>query len=86
MTQISIFQTSKEQWIEQARDAMEYLLKSGQPYVTSDDVWRNTPLPRELHKNTVGSVFNSKVFKPVGYMKSTRPSANGRVIQKWALK
>ena len=85
-TVTDLFQISKKEWVFDARQTMRCLLHDGKPYVTSDDVWRSCPLPDYLHKNTVGSIFNQREFKHVGYTKSTRAAANGRVIQKWALK
>lgn len=82
----SLFTKEKQEWIEEAREAMVYLLQTGSSYVTSDDIHRMCPLPRYLHKNTMGSVFNSRDFRSVGYTKSRRPSANGRVIQQWVLR
>lgn len=87
MTQtiIDLFSLTREEWLEKARDKMAQLLTTGAPYVTSDDVWKHNPLPSYLHKNTLGSVFNNQ-FRSIGYQKSKRPSANGRVIQQWVLK
>jgi len=80
-----LFTSTREDWLETARDKMTQLLSTGAPYVTSDDVWKHCPLPNYLHKNTLGSVFNNQ-FRSVGYQKSKRPSAKGRVVQQWVLR
>lgn len=74
----------KAQWLDEARWAMKKLLEK-QPYVTSDDVHNVCPLPKNLHRNTLGAVFNNE-FRSIGFQKSKREAAKGRWIQQWRLK
>ena len=88
MTQLtinSLFEQTKESWLEEARGVARKLLAS-KPYITIDDVTAECPLPGYLHKNTIGSVFKDSQFKTVGITKSTRPSRNSGLIMRWALK
>jgi hypothetical protein len=88
MTQLtinSLFEQTKESWLEEARGVARKLLAS-KPYITIDDVTAECPLPGYLHKNSIGGVFQTKDFRVVGYGLSTKPSRNGGLIRKWALK
>lgn len=79
-----LFQKGREDWLEEARHEAKKLL-SRRYMVTIEDVLDVCPKPAYLHRNTIGSVFNSD-FVPVGFTKSRRAVSKGRWIRQWRLK
>lgn len=83
--QQSFFSQTKQQWIEMARNAARELLSMGGT-ITIEEVLSKAPRPVWLHVNSTGAVFQHPDFVAVGYTIAKKPSSNGRVIRKWALK
>lgn len=67
-------------YIAEARGVLMRLSKIKE-LVSSDDLHRAFPLPPWVHPNAVGAVFASKMFEPVDFVRSTRPSSHGRMIR-----
>jgi hypothetical protein len=82
---IDIFQKQKQQWIEEAREVAHKLLKKRYS-ITIEDVLAVHPLPRFLHRNTIGSVFNQGEFKRLSYEPAKKVSSHGRIISVWTEK
>lgn len=85
MYKSDLFRDAKTEWLDKARIAARELLQRHE-YITSEDVTAVCPLPRYLHRNTIGKVMQHADFLAVGYTTARRPSSNGRVIRKWTLK
>ena len=74
-----------EEWLTLARRQANHLAKSGLE-VTSDMVIARVGMPpADVHPNVIGSIFRHG-FHRVGYTKSERPSAHGRMIGIWVKK
>jgi len=73
--------TPTQSYLERARNvAREIASKTG--FVSADRVQEKLPLPKSLDKNILGALFRQKdQFKFVGYRKSTRKEAKGRVLR-----
>lgn len=85
MKKPDIFGSSREEYIEQAQKiARDLLLK--RDTITIEDVTKLCPLPRYLHRNTLGRVFQNQIFKSVGYTTAKRVAARGHVIRVWTLR
>ena len=86
MTQamFDLFKKTREQWLQEARDAARKLL-AYRDHITIEDVLEVCPKPEYLHRNTVGRVFDSE-FQHVGFAKSKRVISKGRWIQQWRLR
>lgn len=80
-----LFKDVKTTWLEKARSEARKLLERRE-YVTSEDVTFVCPLPRYLHHNSIGAIFQHTDFQMVGTTLARRPSSHGRLIRKWALK
>lgn len=80
-----IFTQQKRQWIDEARQVAHKLL-SEYYSITIDDVLRIHPLPKFLHRNTVGAVFSQREFKKLGLERSTTPQSHGHIITRWTAK
>lgn len=52
--------------------------------VTIDDIRREIPHPEGMPDSVYGSIFRSG-FKCMGFTKSTREEAHGRIITVWRL-
>lgn len=85
LTVPDLFKQTKAVWLNNARDIAEDLARK-RPAITIEDVLEVYKLPKYLHRNTIGQVFNDRRFVSVGFVKSQRPVSNGRVIQKWTLR
>lgn len=84
-TMTDLFKKSKQEWLTDTREyAMQ--LSDGYKVITIEDVLVAKPLPDYLHHNTIGSLFNRKDFKHVGYTTSKRRVSHGRVISQWVSK
>lgn len=84
-TMQDLFNMSREEWLDGARVKARGLLRFRRT-ITSEDVTSLWPLPKYLHRNTIGSIFkDSSMFHPVGYTKALRPTSHGRVICLWAI-
>lgn len=81
----SLFQKTKEDWIDGARAVAKRLLRT-RLRITIEDVTKEYPLPSYLHRNTIGAVFNSREFEPVGFTTAKNTAARGHVIRYWTLK
>lgn len=79
-----LFNQSREQWLEGARNAARKLLRR-RHRITIEDVLEVYPRPRYLHRNTTGSVFKNEMFRPLGYTLARKPSSHKRVIRIWTL-
>lgn len=79
-----LFRTNREEWLMEARATARKLL-TAHPTCTIEDVLKECPRPKYLHRNVTGSVFHDKGFKLCGYTKSKRLISNGRVISVWTL-
>lgn len=55
-------------------------------YITSEDVTAACPLPRYLHRNTIGGIFQHPDFQVAGVAFARKASSNSRLIRKWVLK
>lgn len=80
-----LFKTAKAEWLEKARDTARELLKRRE-FITSEDVTAICPLPKYLHRNTIGGIFRDEDFQMVGVTIAKRKVAHKRLIRKWALK
>jgi hypothetical protein len=80
-----LFKTAKQDYLVKARIVARKLLERRE-YVTIDDVREACPLPSYLHRNLLGSVFQTDDFQFVGYARARRKTSNGREVKKWALK
>lgn len=80
-----LFSKTKTEWIEEARQVAEKLLRT-QPSVTIIDVLAVHPLPGYIKKNVLGKVFQAPVFKSVGIERSRSALSHGHYIHRWALK
>lgn len=78
-----LFQQSKTDWLKEARDTARKLLRT-RHHITIEDVLEITPLPKYLHRNTIGAVFNNEDFRAVGYTKSRRTAMHSRTIKMWS--
>lgn len=79
-----LFQRTREQWLNGARNVAFNLLKTRHT-VTIEDVLELYPRPSYLHRNTTGHVFKDAWFQPIGYTLSKRTVSHGRVIRLWTL-
>lgn len=79
-----LFQETKKSWLDGARATARRLLKT-RSRITIEDVLKEYPLPRYLHHNTIGSVFQDKMFEANGFTISQRPISHGRAIRWWTL-
>lgn len=69
-------------WVQKARQkAIEHARIYGT--VTSDDVHQICPMPKELHVNSMGAVFNTSELKLIRYEKSQREKSHSRVIGRY---
>lgn len=80
------FEATETSWLDRARMAMVALLRDGQLFVCSDDVWRYCPPPKDAHPSVMGTVFKPGYFVQTGWIASTRPSAHARVIRTYVLR
>jgi hypothetical protein len=80
------FEVREAPWITRARITMVELLRDGQLFVCSDDVWRYCPPPADAHPSVMGTVFRQRAFVQSGWIASTRPSAHARVIRTYRLR
>src|SRR5690606_239550 len=80
-----LFKDAKAEWLEKARQTARELLKRRE-WITSEDVTAICPLPKYLHRNTIGGIFQHEDFQMVGVTYARRREAHGRLIRKWALK
>jgi transposase len=81
---ISKMEERHKDWILGARHALKHC---GKEVVTSDDLHRVFPPPAGMHPNAIGAVFNTVEFTKLNeFVRSSRPEAHGRVIQKWRIK
>ena len=72
------------EFLTKAREiAIKIAKKQGQ--VTADDVRAKLEIPSKIGVNVMGSVFVSKLFKDVGYTRSKRKEARGRLIKVYKL-
>jgi hypothetical protein len=78
-----LFNITRDTWLEGARVKARGLLRH-RTIITSEDVTNEWPLPKYLHRNTIGSIFKSDMFHAVGYTLAKRPSSHGRVIRLWS--
>ena len=95
MEQASLFSgdTLKELGVDQVRannpdwhSAAVHMVKAlrrERGFVTSDDLQEVMPPPKGISPNIVGAVFATAGLTCVGYVKSRRPSAHGRMIRQW---
>lgn len=82
---MDLFKNQKLQWIEEARNRAHQLLKK-QYSITIEDVLREHPLPKFLHRNTIGAVMNQSEFKKIGYEPARKASSRGHIIAVWTEK
>lgn len=85
MAEKDLFKQERLNWLDDARAAVRKLLER-QLVCTVEDVLAACPLPKYLHRNTIGRVFNTEDFIAVGWRKSRRRSMNGRQVRLWMLK
>lgn len=79
-----LFNKTREQWLNGARNVAFQLLKT-RTKITIEDVLELYPRPKYLHRNTTGSVFKNEWFQAIGYTASKRKQSHGRVIRLWTL-
>lgn len=81
----SLFQDTKKTWIEGARATARRLLRN-RYQITIEDVLAEFPLPKYLHRNTIGTVFQDReMFQAKGFTVSRRRISHGRAIRYWTL-
>ena len=78
------FSFDKDDWLAQCRETATRLLRQ-QDTVTVEDILLLCPKPEYLHRNTIGSIFNSN-FIPVDFVKAKHKAAKGRWIRTWRKK
>jgi len=83
--QQGIFTQPKAAWLEEARATARHLLQERE-WITAESVVALCPLPRYLHRNSIGGIFQHSDFQVMGYTFAKRPSSNGRMIRKWGLR
>lgn len=70
------------QWVMKARAvAIREAKRKG--WVTSDDVQKICPRPKETPANAVGAIFKTDALTPTGFIQSIRVSAHHRWIRVW---
>ena len=79
-----LFQIDKVRWLDGARKVAYDLLKR-RSTITIEDVLELYPLPKYLHRNTIGKVFQNEWFQHVGYTSSKRRISHGRTIRLWSI-
>lgn len=79
-----IFALEKKRWLEDARATARKLLQL-QYTITIEDVLEACPLPKFLHRNTIGGVFRDDDFTPVTWRPSRRPASHSRYVRAWTL-
>lgn len=79
-----LFKKTKAEWLDGARAVAIKKLRQ-QHVITIEDILVDYPLPKYLHKNTIGAVFKDNHFVSIGFTRSLRQISNGRVIQRWVL-
>lgn len=84
LTMPLLFRQQKEEWLATARITARKLLRT-KTRITIEDVLAVCPLPKFLHRNTIGSVFQTREFQKVGRTMSRRHVSHGREIKYWAL-
>lgn len=84
MNKPDLFKDAKSAWLNKARAEARLLLERRES-ITSEDVTARCPLPRYLHRNTIGKIFQHPDFQAIGYTLARKPSSNGRTIRKWTL-
>lgn len=82
---MDLFKSQKQDWIDEARKVAHQLLKK-QYSVTIEDVLRVHPLPKFLHRNTIGTVFSQSEFSKIGYAPAKKLSSHGRILGVWVEK
>ena len=80
-----LFKKTKAEWLTKARETASKLLED-QYAITIEDVLEVTPLPKYLHRNTIGNVFKTDDFKPIGWLPSKRTAMHGRPVRNWTMK
>ncbi len=78
------FETENAEWLGRARDAMAKLAEERE--VTSDDVWRLCPPPKDAHHSVMGVLFKDARFVRVGSQQTRRAEGRARWISIYALK
>lgn len=84
-TIFDLFDKSREEWLEDARNTAKKLLRD-HPSITIEDVLDVCPRPSYIHRNSTGAVFKNGEFRTTGYTKSRRAVSKGRWIFRWALR
>ncbi len=79
-----LFKKARQEWMEQCRVTARHLLRRRR-YITIEDVLKECPRPKWVHRNTTGFVFRTSDFRPAGSLPSVRPEMNGRYVKVWAL-
>lgn len=80
-----LFRSMKQEWLMGARATAHQLLKHRE-YITAEDVTVLCPLPKYLHVNLIGRLFQDEAFQVVGVTTARLPKARGHLLRKWALK
>lgn len=80
-----LFKVQKIEWLEKARQTAKDLLKT-RDKITIEDVLEVCPLPKFLHRNTIGAVFTRQEFDSVGIVYSRRKSSHRRLIRQWSIR
>lgn len=83
--QQDVFKDAKQEYIEKAQKVARDLLMR-RDTITIEDVTAVCPLPKHLHRNTLGRVFHNPIFRSVGYTAAKRREARGHVIKIWTLR
>lgn len=81
----NLFQRTRDEWLDEARHAAQELLLKHHT-ITVEDVLAVKPRPVYLHKNVNGSIFNSQIFRNVGYTRAKHTGSHGHLIGMWTLK
>ena len=85
MTPQDLFKKTRAEWLDEARHtAQDLLLKHAT--ITVEDVLAIKPRPLYLHNNVNGSIFNSPIFRNVGYTRARHTGSHGHLIGVWTLK
>ena len=80
---LDALEQARWEYLIEARAAADRLWKSrgDKTFITINDVREECPPPPDIDPKVMGAVFNTKNWKPIGFMLSKR--AHGRAIRVW---
>ena len=76
-------------FVQRSRRALLHAMLAGDGYATADDVRAVVKLPAEIGPKMFGAVLgelaDAGIIRADGFVKSTRPEAHARPVQRWRL-